>query len=74
MAKRITPLIGIINMEVTEEDGCITAAGRCVVKLTGRRERVDTNDIRIDVPFKENAAKISFGSRYGKTLPKSRKP
>ena len=56
-------------MKVTEENGCIVAAGRCVVKLTGRREKVDTDDIRIDVPFKEDAARISFGSRHGKALP-----
>lgn len=69
MAKKITPLIGIINMEVTEEDGRITAAGRCVVKLTGSRGKIDTDDIRINIPLRENAAEISFGSKYGTTLP-----
>ena len=56
-------------MKVCEENGCITAAGRCVVKLMGGKGKVDTDDIRIDIPFKQNAAHIKFGSRYGKTLP-----
>ena len=69
MAKKITPLIGIISMEVTEENGCIVAAGRCVVKMQGGKGKTDTDDIRLDIPFKEDAVKISFGSRYGRMLP-----
>ena len=56
-------------MDVSEENGCITAAGRCVVKMQGGRGKTDTNDIRLDIPFKEDAVKISFGSRYGRMLP-----
>ena len=56
-------------MKVWEENGSIIAAGSCILRMQDGRGRVDTDQIRIDVPVKENAAKISFGSRYGKPLP-----
>ena len=67
--KRISPLIGVIDLKVTEDSDRITAEGRCVAKLLGSRERLDTDKIRIDIPVKENAMGIEFGSRYGKRLP-----
>ena len=63
------PIIGITRMKVWEENGSIIAAGSCILRMQDGRGRVDTDQIRIDVPVKENAAKISFGSRYGKPLP-----
>ena len=66
--KRKSPVIGILNMKIWEENGCIVAAGSCITKMHKSREKVDTDKIRIDVPVRENAAKISFGSRYGRPL------
>ena len=69
MPKNKAPLIGIISMKVTDEGGCITASGRCVTKFIGGGERLDTDHLRIDIPLRENAAKVSFASRYGTKLP-----
>ena len=65
----VKPLIAIIDFKVSEESGFITAGGRCVIKLFGSREKIDTDKFRIDLPLRENAAEISFGSRYGTPLP-----
>ncbi len=67
--KKRTPIIAILNMDITERDGCINAVGRCVMRLNGSSKHMDTNDIRIDVPLRENIGTIEFGSRYGKKLP-----
>ncbi|MBQ6455927.1 MAG: CDP-glycerol glycerophosphotransferase family protein [Mogibacterium sp.] len=68
-AGKEVPVIGITGMKVWEENGSIIAEGSCVIRLQGGKGRVDTDQIRIDVPVKENAAKLSFGSRYGRPLP-----
>lgn len=67
--KKIAPLIGVINMRTQETEQQIVATGTCVVKLIGKREYIDTDQIRLDITVKENAAKLTFGSRYGKKLP-----
>ena len=67
--KKIAPLIGVINMRTQETEQQIVATGACVVKLIGKREYIDTDQIRLDITVKENAAKLTFGSRYGKKLP-----
>ena len=56
-------------MKVSDEGGCITAAGRCITKFIGGRERIDTDQLRIDIPLRQNTARISFASRYGTKLP-----
>ncbi len=55
-------------MKVWEENGSLIAAGSCIVRPQSGRDYIDTDQIRIDVPVRENAAKISFGSRYGRKL------
>ena len=67
--KKKVPLIGVLGLKVSEGPGCITAEGRCIVRLSGSSERVDTDGISISLPFAEDAAKIEFGSRYGIRLP-----
>ena len=62
------PVIGILGMKVSCSGGIIAAEGSCVIMPNGCG-RIDTDRIRIDVPVRENAAKITFGSRYGKKLP-----
>ena len=56
-------------MKVSDEEGCITARGRCVTKFIGCGERLDTNQLKINIPVRENAARISFASKYGTKLP-----
>ncbi|MBQ6151624.1 MAG: hypothetical protein IJJ03_08230, partial [Mogibacterium sp.] len=65
----VKPLIAIRDLEVHEEPGLVVAEGRCIVKLIGSREKVDTDKFRIDTPLIENAGKISFASRFGTPLP-----
>lgn len=67
--RKKVPLIGVLGLKVSEGPGSITAEGRCIVRLSGSREKVDTDGIRISLPFAEDAAKIEFGSRYGRQLP-----
>lgn len=67
--KRIVPLIGILNLETSIELDSFTARGLCLVKLIGAKERIDTDEISIDIPLRKNAAQIKFGSRYGRPLP-----
>lgn len=67
--KRVVPLIGVFGFSVKEEHEHLVAEGRCIIKLTGSMKRIDTDELRIDIPYKENAADISFGSRYGIPLP-----
>lgn len=66
--KRQGPVIGILNMRTHEENGWIIAEGSCVITMKGRD--VDTDRIRIDIPVKENAARVHFGSRGGRKLPR----
>lgn len=63
------PLIGVISLNISDSPDSVTARGTCLVKLIDGKERIDTDEIRIDIPLRENAAKIKFGSRYGRALP-----
>ncbi len=64
------PLIGMLTRNIKEEGDKLIFSGLCVVKYSKSKEKIDTDRIRIDVPVRENAAKISFGSRYGIPAPK----
>lgn len=66
--KKTGPAIGILNMKVREEGSLIIAEGSCLVRMKGCKA-VDTEQIGINIPVKDNAAGISFGSRYGRKLP-----
>ena len=66
-----TPLMGILKFNTMMERDTIVAEGLCVIKLRGSKERIDTHKIRLDTTERKNAAKISFGSRYGLRLPKN---
>lgn len=68
MKKGKEPVIGILTMKVYEENDCIIAGGTCFVSFSGSRAVPDTSRIHIDVRVKQNALRISFGSRYGKPL------
>lgn len=70
MAELPRPLIGFLTRDIKEENGKLVISGLCVVKFSKSRETIDTDKIRIDVPVKKNAAKVSFGSRYGAPGPK----
>lgn len=67
--KGIVPLIGVLNLGVSAGLDTITARGRCLIKLKGSTERVDTDEISVVIPFNNDAVSIRFGSRYGKSLP-----
>ena len=67
--RRSPVIIGVLDMKIREENGSIIAEGSCITKMKKSLKRVDTDKIRIDVPVRENAARISFGSRYGRPLP-----
>ena len=67
--KKRGPVIGILNMKVSENGSIIAAEGSCIIMSNGSG-RVDTDRIRIDVPVREDAALITFGSRYGMKLPR----
>ena len=62
------PTIAIRKMEITETDNKIIVSGTCVMKLLRSLRRIDTDLIRLDIPVKEDAIKISFGSRFGRRL------
>jgi hypothetical protein len=68
-AKEARPVIGLITRNIREENDKLIASGVCIIKYSGSREKIDTGRIRIDVPVKKNAAKVTFGSRYGKPAP-----
>ena len=68
-AKEARPLIGLLTRNIREENGKLIASGLCIIKYSGSRERIDTDRIRIDVPVKKDAARVSFGSRYGTPAP-----
>lgn len=63
------PLIGLLTRNIREESDKLVVSGSCIIKFSGSREKIDTDKIRIDVPLKENAAEVSFGSRFGAPAP-----
>ncbi|MBR0469106.1 MAG: CDP-glycerol glycerophosphotransferase family protein [Mogibacterium sp.] len=65
------PWIGLITKNIKEENGCIVASGLCFTRFINGKGKLDTKQVRIDVTSKENAAKISFGSRFGLPGPKA---
>ena len=67
--KRKGPAIGITSMKVFEEGGLIVVTGSCIIRMKGSRKAVDTDRIGAEIPVKEGAVKLSFGSRYGLKLP-----
>ena len=70
MAERIiAPQIAILNMSLTDAGKSIVAEGRCLTKLIGSSEKIDSDRIRVDIPVKEDAVSISFGSRWGSWAP-----
>lgn len=68
-AKEARPLIALITRNIREEQGKLIASGLCVLKFSGKKKIIDTDRVRIDVPVKKNAAKISFGKRFGTAGP-----
>lgn len=65
------PWIGLITKNIREENGCMVVSGLCFTRFIGGRGALDTGQVRIDVTSKKNAARISFGSRYGLPGPKA---
>lgn len=61
--------MAILSFETSMDGDLFVAAGTCITKLRGSREKFDTDKVRIDVPVCEGAAKIEFGSRYGMRIP-----
>ena len=59
------PWIGLVSKKIYEENGCMVVSGICLTRLIGGKGSLDTKQVRIDVPSKEDAARISFGFRYG---------
>lgn len=64
------PLMGIMSMNVCEQDEVIVVQGRCILKYQGCGELLETSQLRIDVSSKKNVGKIEFASEYGLILPK----
>lgn len=64
------PWIGLITKDIREENGCMVVSGLCLTWFISGKGPLDTEHVRIDVASKENAASISFGSRYGVPGPK----
>ena len=64
------PWIGLLTRHVSEENGCIVISGFCIIRFPRGNEVIDTDRISIDVPFRKDAARITFGSRYGTPAPK----
>ncbi len=64
------PWIGLVTKNIREENGRIVVTGICLTRFIGGRGALDTRQVRIDVTTKQNAAKMSFGSRYGLPGPK----
>ena len=56
-------------MKVKDEGDRVVAFGPCITKFIGGKGHIDTDQLRIDIPLKENAASVSFKSRYGTKLP-----
>ncbi len=68
--KEPQPWIGLLTRNIREENGRIVASGLCLIRFPRGKETIDTDMIRIDVPFKKDAARISFGRKYGMPAPK----
>lgn len=68
-AKEARPLIGLLTRNIREENGRLIASGLCILKFSGKKKTIDTDRLRIDVPVCRNAAKLSFGKRYGTPAP-----
>ena len=64
------PWIGLVTRNIREENGCLVVSGVCLIRLVGCRGSLDTGQVRIDVASKRDAAKISFGRRFGLPGPK----
>ncbi|MCQ2564118.1 MAG: CDP-glycerol glycerophosphotransferase family protein [Mogibacterium sp.] len=69
-AEQPRPLIGFLTRNIKEENNKLIVSGLCVVKFSKSKEVIDTGKIRIDVPVRKDAAKVSFGSRFGVPGPK----
>lgn len=67
---KIRPWIGLVTKNIREENGCIVVSGVCLTRFINGKGALDTEQIRIDVPSQRDAAKISFGKRYGVPGPK----
>ena len=65
----VAPTIAVKDMEITEAGDKIIVSGTCVMKLLRSFGRIDTDQIQMNIPVKEDAIKLSFGSRYGRKLP-----
>lgn len=65
------PWIGLLTKNIREENGSIVANGICLTRFIDGKGPLDTKHVRIDVTSKKDAAKISFGSRYGIPGPKA---
>lgn len=64
------PWVGLLSRKISEENNKIVASGTCIIRFPRGGEVIDTDKIRIDIPSRKNAAKISFGMRYGIPAPK----
>lgn len=64
------PWIGLLTKRIREENGSIVVSGRCLMRFPRGGEALDTDQIKIDVPFKKDAVRVSFGSKYGKKVMK----
>lgn len=64
------PWIGLVTRNIREENGCLVVSGVCLTRLVGGSGSLDTGQVRIDVASKRDAARISFGRRFGLPGPK----
>ena len=64
------PWIGLITKNIREKNGRIVVTGLCFTRFINGKGALDTKYVRIDMPAKHDAAKISFGTRYGLPGPK----
>jgi len=64
------PWIGLITKNIREENGCMVVSGLCFTRFVNGKGALDTEQVRIDVASKKDAAKISFGKRFGIPGPK----
>ena len=67
---KFQPWIGLVTKNIREENGCIVVSGICLTRFIGGKGALDTKQVRIDVASKRDAAKISFGKRFGLPGPK----
>ncbi len=69
MAKKISPIIGILKFSTREDASRIYLKASCVIRLQGSSEPVDTGRISIDAGSRTDIADIRFRDRYGRKLP-----